>query len=343
MTACPVHGTAQNVGRPSSESYRIVHRIADRFEPQVAEAFVAAMQRLTGEISDEALAAALRAGEIARIESTIGVSTFRSRLEQVFTQGGPAAPPTILARLVRTFTASGTTGAEVLSDYLGVSVQFNAVDADAVIYARTQVGRLVVQVSDDVRATIRGIVAAGQEYGLPIRTQARLIHQTVGLPPNWSRAPANLAREIREGQAAAATSRRLSAVDKARIRSRIARGTVDDAFVREMSERYTHSLRRRRGLNIARTETMDAANTGQRESWRQAARDGQLPRTARRDVVVTPDERLRVSHAEVPGMNPNGVGLDEPFDTPWGALMGPPWEPLCRCSETLRFSSGRVL
>jgi hypothetical protein len=52
---------------------------------------------------------------------------------------------------------------------------------------------------------------------------------------------------------------------------------------------------------------------------------------------VTPDDRLRETHAAVPGMNPDGVALDGTFETPLGRSSGPPLEPLCRCGEGLSF------
>ena len=232
-------------------------------------------------------------------------------------------------------TTTGRAGADVLSGATGTTVRFNALHPDVVLFARQQAGELVVQVSEDVREAVRIMLAIGQAEGLTVVQQARAIREVVGLPPTWAAAPSNLRREIMDGHAAAATSRRLSAVEKAQIRSRIAKGTVTESFAESMQARYSESLVNRRARNIARTETLRASHHGQRMGWEQAMQDGALPRTARRVVVVTPDHRLE--HWMVPGMNEGGRGIDEPFQAPEGSFMNPPFRPLCRCGVGLIF------
>ncbi len=52
---------------------------------------------------------------------------------------------------------------------------------------------------------------------------------------------------------------------------------------------------------------------------------------------MTPDDRLCPLCELVPDLNPDGVGLDEPFQTAAGPVMYPPAHPLCRCAVTLHF------
>lgn len=321
----------QSAGRPRSQLYRIAHRIADRFEPRVAEAVVRAIVSLQDSIDLDDLASAVASGSLTQIEAAIQAS----RLGQLL-QGRGGLEDT----LHRTATTMGRAGADVLTGATGVQAQFNARDLTVVLFAREQSANLVTGVGEEAREAIRIIVAAGQEFGLTTRQQARAIREVVGLPHQWARAPLNLARDIREGREASALSRKLSAVDKAKIRSRMRRGSVTEEFVESMQRTYARRLTNLRSRTIARTETMAAANNGMRTGWRQARDDGVLPATARRHVIVTPDERLRGTHAAVPRMNEGGVGLDEPFNTPWGKLQGPPWaaDPYnCRCSEGLSF------
>ena len=92
--------------------------------------------------------------------------------------------------------------------------------------------------------------------------------------------------------------------------------------------------------NISRTESLFAANAGQQALWDAAARQGTLDRDSfRRFWTLTPDERLcsRICQP-IPSMNQNGVRLDEPFQTPVGAVLFPPAHPQCRCSV-----NGRVI
>lgn len=306
-------------------SFTIAQRVARRLEPDVRNAFLKAVGDWRRQLDDVALKAALVSAELAVIESAANLAAFPSLL----------ANGDLLGSLQWTATLSGTMAADVLQDFVGLASQFNYRDQTAVLFAREQAGALIVQLGDDAREAVSIIVAVGQDVGLTVDNQARAIRQVVGIRPGYAQAPLRLGEEIRAGQTAAATSRRLSAADKQQIRSRIKAGTVDDAFVAKMEGRYADSLINRRAQDIARTETMRASNFGQRDSWRQAVGQEVLPQTVRRHPIVTPDDRLRESHAQVPGLNPDGRRLDEPYATPFGPLDGPPWEPNCRCTEGL--------
>lgn len=322
-------------GAPRSRFHLVVDRITDRFGPQVAQAYITAIIRLQAGIDEAELASAVASGNLDAILSAVRPS----RLATIF-----AGRDSLSEMLQRTGATTGLAGADILEDALGLAVGFNRVDPNVVMFARERAARLVVQVAEDVREAIRIVVATGAAEGLTTVQQARAIREIVGLPPNWAAAPSNLGRELRAGRFT--TTRRLSAIDKARIGKRLREGTVTEEFIAEMEGRYARSLTNRRALNIARQETQESAMHGLRESWKQADEQGVLPTTTKRVAIVTPDDRLRPEHAAVPGMNPDGVGLDEPYDTPWGPQPGPPWpaDPhLCRCSEGLLFPSGGVL
>jgi hypothetical protein len=82
---------------------------------------------------------------------------------------------------------------------------------------------------------------------------------------------------------------------------------------------------------------MQAANDASLAAWRQAAADGLVdPAQVRRHWVVADDERLCEVCEPIPNLNPGGVGLDEPFRTPIGALDGPTAHPRCRCTTWVR-------
>ena len=65
--SCPVHGARltarQQEGRPASRFYEIVHRVADRLEPEIRDAFLAAVQRAAENVNLNDLEAAIRAGD----------------------------------------------------------------------------------------------------------------------------------------------------------------------------------------------------------------------------------------------------------------------------------------
>lgn len=301
----------------------MIKRIADQHGIAAASAWTQSVLRHQAQINMAALRSAIASKNVVNIEAVVAASKLQQTAGRALRQPFTAAAQ-----------AAGTQSAAILKSH-GLAASFNAVHPNVVNFAREQAAQLVVAIPAETKQVIAEVIALGAQYGLDVAQQARAIREVVGLPPTWAAAPVNLAQEIRDGQAAAATSRRLSAVAKQQIRSRIAAGTVDDAFVASMTEQYAASLINRRALNIARTETLRASHHGLTESWKQAQDQGVLPQTARRFWIVTPDDRLSPEHARIPGMNPNGRGMDEPFQTTEGPHMFPPSRPNCRCSVGL--------
>jgi hypothetical protein len=309
-------------GRPRSRLWADAARVAKRFEPAIAEAYLAVVAKIRARFEvEEQMTDLLRTKNIPNV--VLPYDEFLART---------------LADVSRT---SGAASAKTLSDALGVDVTFNGSDPNVVLYARDRSSLLVAAINDDVRTAIRTTMALGAEQGITNDQLARAIREIVGVAPNYAEAPSRLVQEILDGDAAAATSRRLSGVDKARIRSAIKNGTATPAFAEEMRAKYSASLRNLRGKTIARTESLAASHEGQRINWRQAMKAGQLPTDARRVWIVTPDDRLSEEHALIPSMNPNGRGLDEAFATPEGAFMQPPTRPNCRCGVGLIFPGRR--
>lgn len=78
---------------------------------------------------------------------------------------------------------------------------------------------------------------------------------------------------------------------------------------------------------IARTETMTAANEGQREAWSQASDAGLLPSDAQVEWIATSD-----CCDDCADMDGETRDLDGDYDDP-DAADGPPLHPNCRCTE----------
>lgn len=319
--------TNQGKGIRYFRFHKTAKRVAKRFGPSVARQWLKAVTRTQAGISEKALQVALTAKNMAQVEKIVTGTPFGQLLQ------GIENP------LRGTIQAAGTASANVLNNS-GFPIEFNAVHPNVVKFARDQSADLVVKVTKDVKEAVRIVVATGASQGLTVVQQARAIRQTVGLPPNWAKAPLNLADDIRNGRAAAATSRRLSAIDKAQIRKRIREGTVNEAFVKKMQGKYTASLINRRGLNIAATETLRSAHFGQNDSWAQAIQQGSLSPKSRKFWLPTPDERLSEEHARIPGMNPKGRKIDEDFVTTEGNKPHPPSRPNCRCGMGLGAVAG---
>lgn len=304
---------------------RLVKQVADRYGVQAATSWTKAVLGYQARISEAALRSAIASGNVQAIEGVIGVT----KMQQVVQKA-------IQNPLLRAAQTVGQHSARMMSAY-GIEMTFQATHPNVVLFARQQAAELVADVPKQVKQIIAEVIARGAERGLTVAEQATAIREVVGLPPNWAHAPHALAQEIRDGNLSAATSRRLSAKTKQQIRSAVKNGTANETFIRRVTKEYTASLVNRRALNIARTETLKAANHGLLESWNQAKAAGDLPANTRRFWIVTPDDRLSEEHARIPGMNPDGRGLNESFVTPDGVFMYPPTRPNCRCAVGLGF------
>lgn len=333
-------GRALNIA-PASGFAAAANRVSRRMEPPFRDVFLRAVGAVRGRIDERELLSALFSGDPARVSRT--VFGFTGLGEEMLAQGFEQV-------ILRAAIASGEATADVLVDAIAAPIhldpfRFSERDLNVFLFARRHAAEQVVEISEAAREAVQRVVTVAPEYGLNIDQQATLIREVVGLPPSWAEAPAALAQELRDGRFT--ESRRLSASGKAQIRKRLKDGPItDEAFIQQMQDRYAESLTNRRAQNIARTESRMATMHGQRESWRQAVVSGHLPANTRRHVVVTPDERLRPDHAQAAAMNPEGIPMLGLYETPWGPLVGPPWEPdpfLCRCGEALSFPGSEEL
>lgn len=111
---------------------------------------------------------------------------------------------------------------------------------------------------------------------------------------------------------------------------------------RAMVAAYRNRALRLRADDMALSEASAALHQAQVEAWRQAIDKGFIAAgSVRRFWVTVGDDRVRPTHRAVPGMNLNGVGLFEPFQTPKGLAMQPGWsfDPGCRCHARVRVVS----
>lgn len=333
-TACPIHPHVrlQGPGQPESRFFRIVHRIADRFGPEVAAAFLDAVEETRDNIDLGALESAIQAADMSQVESVLKVGSLRERL---------AARDGMEGSFTRSFAATGQASAEVLEDALGVAFSFDARDPRAILFARSQSSTLIKGIGDDALLSVRAIMGRAFSEGIPPEGAARLIREVVGLRRDHSAAVTNFFQDLRVGQEGgdelvsralgSVDRRRLDAATKAKLRKALREGTLTDDMIEEAVQTYRTSLLNYRAQSIARTETIRSASAGQHESFLDARRQGVIPETARRAWIVTPDDRLRDSHAAIPDLNADFVGIDEPFETPMGPIMYPPAGVMCRC------------
>jgi hypothetical protein len=155
---------------------------------------------------------------------------------------------------------------------------------------------------------------------------------------NGVRVPPAYIRQANTRAILAATRGRISAAQRQILARALANPKLTQAEAENILDRHATALRSFRVRTVSAEGIHQLAETAKLTGWSIAQRFGALPADQRRYWRTAGDERVRHSHAMVPGMNPNGVPLDKPFATPFGDRMHAPLEWGCRCKSDLRAS-----
>lgn len=175
-------------------------------------------------------------------------------------------------------------------------------------FVRRRSGELVRGITEQARERIREAIERGFVHGVPVRTTARALRETLGLDARLSRAVGNQVQALADSGA-------------------------DDDVIERMARAYSDRLLSYRATLIARTETMTASNQGTLDSWRQAEKEGLLPGgMMKRWIHAAGSSRTcpictELGNSEPVPMNgtfSSGV-LGESFERP-------PAHPACRCT-----------
>lgn len=278
--------------------------LADRFEPKIAQAFAAAVNRVRSQFTIDALVEAMRAGNVDTVLRTLDLPGKLSAAMSGVSL--PPETPGVTAQLQALYLAAGERATALLPAQARVGMRFDLLNPRAVDWLRTYSFDLIREVTAPTVEAIRNVLVRGFTEGVTARNMAREIREVVGLTGRMEQAVHNRRRDLeQEGRS--------------------------PEQVERMTARYRQQMLNRRALNIARTEAVRASNEGALEQERQMQEAGLLGMDVLRYWVVTRDDRLCEHCMAVPGMNPDGVPLDKPFQTPFGEKMAPPLHPQCRC------------
>jgi len=286
--------------------WQLVHREADKLYPELRTLWETIFQDVLSELDLTALREALERRDLSAVE-TLVQTAWES-------QGrGPARqflPELVQQTVESTAEALRPALAETL-DVAVSAVSYNVVVPETLLTIAHYTGQQIVAIGERTLMAVREVIRAGFQEGTPLTTQLQELRAIVGLTPRQAQALIRAAARLREESLSGrAVTRRLR-------------------LLREQAVQ-------RRAEAIARTESIDAASRGQQALWELAARQGLLDETFRRFWIVTPDDRLCPICAAIPGLNPQGVGLDEPFQTPVGEKLHPTVHVRCRCAVSLR-------
>ena len=208
-----------------------------------------------------------------------------------------------------------------------LSPDFLTTNPESVSWANEFGSRQIVQISNETRRAIRELISQAFVDGVPPRKAARAIRDQIGLTRFQERAVRNLAQEMENRK------RGLVRRGGKQFGPRVPRGGYSTRQVQAATKRYGQRLLRERALTIARTETLAAANEGQRQLWLQARKSGSIPAFLVKEWIITPDDDLcPVCRGMIGQQRP----LDKPFNTGrFGPVMSPPAHPRCRCAQGL--------
>jgi SPP1 gp7 family putative phage head morphogenesis protein len=198
---------------------------------------------------------------------------------------------------------------------------FDVTNPAAVLKAEQHAAELVTAISEESRAAINKIVQRMFVEGIPPRQAASLIKQVVGLTEQSANAVVNLHQRILENPG------KLVYAGKKPIR--VPAAGMSEAQLKKVTQQYADKLLRQRAMNIARTETVKAANSGQAELWRQAQTRGELPGIIKHEWIASMEERTCQTCS---GLNGEVVYVGQMFST---GITLPPAHPMCRCSTGL--------
>lgn len=184
---------------------------------------------------------------------------------------------------------------------------------------------LINTISANTREAIRNALIADQVAGRNPRETARTFRNSIGLTPKQEQAVRNY-RSYLENLDKRALERMLrdKRSDSTILRAIQNQKPLSPEQVDRLTNRYRERYIKYRAEVIARTEALRATSVGNRAAIDALINEGQVNvDIVRRFWVYTKDNRTRDPHRKVPSMNPNGVRLDQPYQTPLGPLMYP--------------------
>lgn len=290
--------------------------IANSFEPKIRSALLRAFAQIKSEVNLDALEIAIRTQGITganyilsnlQIEGIIGKEIVDDLNAAVLESGRmtiSVIPAAAITERVFHYNILNPTTADYIRNY-----QFN----------------LIRTISSNTREAIRNSVEANFIAGNNPYQTAKAFQNTVGLTPKQELAVRNyqgyleqldsnaLKRQLRDPRFDVTVNNAIRTQQKLSVNQ-------IDGMVNAYRKRYINY----RARTIARTESLRAVSIGEYTSGVQAVSDGAIDGDiVKRFWIYTDDKRTRNQHRQIPGLNFEGVAVDQPFVTPFGPLLFP--------------------
>jgi SPP1 gp7 family putative phage head morphogenesis protein len=195
---------------------------------------------------------------------------------------------------------------ETFADWIDLQMELRFMEAEK--FLQRYLPKLIVNITNETRRAIREAILLGFQTGKHPYQMAEEIQRMVGMTPG----------QVRAYQ---------------RFAANLVRGNMSANGQAVALANYRHDAIHRRARNIARTETLRAANSGQHTLWRMAGANGLLG-SAKRIWINTPGARTCEACRDM-------GGEIAPVDGVWVAdgfgVESPPLHPSCRCAMGLVF------
>lgn len=316
--------------QPDDDAWQRLLAIADRAAPATRKRILEAIAALVENMDTQTIVDALANGDIEEMLQAIPFDDFRDALEamhealestreQSFDLATTHAEPRLdraQLRIVREHIAYRSPAAAgggaqpprpPAKPEAQLIAEFRLVSEPVATAIKERGAARIVDVTEETRAAVRQLAERAYREGKAPKTIVKEIRQVVGL-----------------------TRRQETAVENYRHAQLDAE--VPPARVDKLVEKYSNKLRKQRAERIARTETIQAMNDGQRASWVTLVEKGLLdPNVWEREwmAIVPNDGRTCVICEGLDGKRAPIGGRYE------GNRVGPPEHPDCRCTEKL--------
>lgn len=295
--------------------------VTANLEPLLAKAFVQAMNDLRDDISLAQLERLMSSPD-AVAQAVLGIFDHG----KVFDDLRDGVQKSFMA------------GAKYWKDAARIDISFDLFHPQTVRTIQQQTFGLIQQVSEATRQGVKEYVSASVENGVNPRETARQVKRIIGLTARQTRAVANYRKYLTQGKPAALQRELRDRRHDKTVARAIEQGVkLSQEQIDTMVGKYEQRYLAYRAEVVSRTEALTALHNSQQEVWRQAVENGDVEYSGMyRRWFVAHGERTCPTCKEVPGMNEDGVALDQPFQTPLGPVMGPPLHPQCRCTVFTR-------
>ena len=314
---------------------------ADHYIPLSVLAVALALDTLRDSIDYVALEAALYNEDYNQAERIINAESFDNLLFGI----GVATTASFVDLLYASFVKGGQTAIIELLPELQKEVIFDTLGTRAVDTIRTQVAIAAKEATLTLAEGVRQLIDNKAGVLVDVKAQAKAIVDSIGLTKNQAIAISNYRKQLESSKLLGFTNplnRRIDPLDFTLIQQQMSSGNLAAVDIDRLVKNYRNSLLEKHALDIARTETMAAVNSGRQELWEQAMDQGVLTENDNKYWIVTPDDKLRGTHAAIPKMNPHGVPIRSQFITPFGNVHGPQDRLVelinCRCVLSLNAS-----